>query len=1050
MFDEGFHTSFQIPRRREDHVARPRLTAELESHSGLRLQLVVAPAAYGKTTLLSEFARHSSRRACWFTLEDSDADVETFLRRVHYSVQVQFPKIAPLPAYSPASDGTGHARSLVANLVNAIQGMGDDPMTLIWDDFHRVSSEEGIQLAVNLMLDHMPSSCTLVIGSRTRPELETAERLFAYRDAHILTAQDLAFSASDIQALVGGLRGRDVSTAQAQEIRERTDGWAGGVLPPESRQRLQAFAMSAIGHESASERRLLEATSVLPYLSPDLCDALFEIDTGAELLSGAYRRIGFLAQTEEKTARYRWHDLIREGLEERFKAGDHATFVDVSVRAARIFESKGEVEHALALFAKADRHREASRLLAQKGEDLLRQGRWVFLERWLEQIPAEFVERDPALLELRGRIAARLRDGESALSFFNSAIPYAREAEDAVLEARILTSRSSTLQMLELYADAQEDASQALDLLEKSGGPGPEMTRVRLRLGSINLFLGHVREAEELLLEALPTVRTSGDAYETAYINRLLGWAYLDLGKVSEAQMYMTEAVSGWRKQGNLGERSVDLNNLAQLWHRQGQLETARELLEEALQCSRDSAYTRRLEAVVLVGLGDVARDSDDLDGALEHYRRGLDLAREASEANLVSHIICLTGETYRLKGDYEKANILIAQAEALARAQGQLYEQSLALIYLALLTVQREGSGSGAGLLEKAGGLLTRSGNPHAKALLDVCSAEIAFLTRDLDACEQALASLAARCETLGYSGFLAPEARRSPMMFQWAASKTIGGGLYGQIWESALNDRLSRGAARSQAPGRLSLELRAYSLGESRVLVGGERVPNEEWQSPKAKELLYYFMTQSSAVRKESIFAALWPDATVGTANNNFHSSLRRLRRAIHPAVVVLEDRAYELNPYMEVWLDLSEFLDRVARADGLGQGSSDRAGQLEAALSLYGGPFMEEFYSEWAETTRREAELMYLRTLSALAGFYAGQKEFVTALDLLERLANLGHLEEEARLQMMRRHLALGDATAAAHVYEEYRSVLRAELGASPSAVMQREYREAIAAI
>lgn len=353
MFDEGFHTNFQIPRRRDDHVGRPRLTAELESHSGLRLQLVVAPAAYGKTTLLSEFARHASRRACWFTVEDSDADVETFLRRVHYSVQVQFPDIAPLPVYSPASDDAGSTRSLVANLVNAIQGLGDDPMTLIWDDFHRVSREKGVELAVNLILDHMPSNCTLVIGSRARPELEVVDRLFAYRDAHILTVRDLAFSAADIQALVGGMRGRDVSTAQAQEIRDTTDGWVGGVLAlesggistggllAESRQSLQAFAMSAIGHESAQERRLLEATSVLPYLSPELCDALLEIDTGAELLSGAYRRIGFLAQTDEKPARYRWHDLIREGLEERFKAGSHATFVEVSVRAARLFESRG-------------------------------------------------------------------------------------------------------------------------------------------------------------------------------------------------------------------------------------------------------------------------------------------------------------------------------------------------------------------------------------------------------------------------------------------------------------------------------------------------------------------------------------------------------------------------------------------------------------------------------------------------------------------------------------------------------------------------------------
>ena len=116
MLDIGFLTSFQIPGRREDHISRPDLVAKLESRSATRLQVVVAPAAYGKTTLLGEFAQQSRRRICWFTIEESDADVGTFLRRVHSSVRAQFPRLAPLTSYSPGSPDKALLRSLVVNL----------------------------------------------------------------------------------------------------------------------------------------------------------------------------------------------------------------------------------------------------------------------------------------------------------------------------------------------------------------------------------------------------------------------------------------------------------------------------------------------------------------------------------------------------------------------------------------------------------------------------------------------------------------------------------------------------------------------------------------------------------------------------------------------------------------------------------------------------------------------------------------------------------------------------------------------------------------------
>lgn len=1063
MLDVGFITSYQVPRQRDDHVPRLELLAKLEARSTARLQTVIAPAAYGKKTLLGEFAKQSSRHVCWLTIDESDADVVAFIRRVHSSVQVQFPGLAPMMTDTPRTGDVTSIKALVANLVNVIHGLGDVPITLIWDDFHRVDDEEQIQSAVGLFLNRMPNNCALLIGSRTQPNIEGIEKLFAYREAYTLSVEEMAFSSIEIRELLQVLRDTSVSSTQALEVHEKTGGWIGGVISLESgglasgeslngsRRNLRVFASAAIGGESDYDRWFLESTSVLPYLDPELCNEVLGTDRSSEVLARAYKHIGFLSQANEDARTYKWHDLVREGLEDKFSAENPEEFSRISKQAAEIFRTRRELDHSVSLLSKAGEHEQIVSLLSEEGERLLRDGRWVFLDRILARLPAAFLEKDPALLELQGRMAARLKDGETAIGRFNRALECIEgdQASDRVMVGRILVSRSSAYQLLGLYGEAVTDAERAIQVLREAGGTQQDMIRAQRQLGGNYIYQGQFGLGEDWLLKTLPAVKSSGDAFESATVNGLLGWACVELGKTSEGHLYLNEAVQGWRKLGNLGELSIGLNNLAQLWYKQGQLDMARSVLEEALKYARDSAFTR-FEAIILVGLGDVARANDDFGKALMSYELGLKLARQCSEANLISYTVCVTGETYRLQEEYEKSEVLLRQSLTLAKSQGQLYEQALAMLYLALLRARRGDYRNARLHLTEAESPLTQSKNAYGMALLDLYTAQIAFLERDLSACEHSLESLSNRCRNIDYHGFLIPEARRAPMMFQWAASKGVGGGLYQQVWDESLAQRTSADSINTRITGRLSLDVQVHAFGHPHVSVGEELVSTEEWQSPKAKEMFYYFLTRAHPLRKESVCADLWPEANSITANNNFHSSLRRLRRAVHPAMVVLEDGVYEISPYMDIWYDFGEFRDRLGQAEELPRGSQERARMLEGAVQCYKGPFLEDFYSEWVETIRREAQSQFLKALSSLAGFYSGENQFKRALGFLQRADEIDQLEEDVRVQMMHCLLAMGDAPSAAHVYEDYKYVLESELGTQPSLAMQRLYGEAVSAL
>ena len=85
-------TKVAIPRRRTDTLRRQRLLDAIHHMIDRQLYLVVAPAGYGKTTLLVDFAADSEMPVCWYSLAPSDAEPAQFLNYLVASIQARFPR----------------------------------------------------------------------------------------------------------------------------------------------------------------------------------------------------------------------------------------------------------------------------------------------------------------------------------------------------------------------------------------------------------------------------------------------------------------------------------------------------------------------------------------------------------------------------------------------------------------------------------------------------------------------------------------------------------------------------------------------------------------------------------------------------------------------------------------------------------------------------------------------------------------------------------------------------------------------------------------------
>jgi LuxR family maltose regulon positive regulatory protein len=80
-------TKVQVPPTRPRLVARARLAAPLDDVWQGRLLLVSAPAGFGKTTLLTEWAQRHQGRVAWLSLDATDNDPVRFWTYVVAALQ---------------------------------------------------------------------------------------------------------------------------------------------------------------------------------------------------------------------------------------------------------------------------------------------------------------------------------------------------------------------------------------------------------------------------------------------------------------------------------------------------------------------------------------------------------------------------------------------------------------------------------------------------------------------------------------------------------------------------------------------------------------------------------------------------------------------------------------------------------------------------------------------------------------------------------------------------------------------------------------------------
>ncbi len=251
-----YPSKVRLPVRRPAIVRRERLIEALSHARERRITLVSAPAGYGKTTLLLDFAQAATDPVCWYGLDERDRDAATFLRYLVASGRERQPDFGiELGTALATGDSIGPDRA-VELLVSAMQP--GPPLTFVLDDFHFLDeAETELTQIVEGWLYRLPPGCHVILSGRTQPQLGILPLMSVRQEVDTIGAADFSFTCEEVVHLFRDVLGKDVSLDDAQHLADVSEGWAGALVLLADRVQMSRTAISLEhlrGSDTAGER----------------------------------------------------------------------------------------------------------------------------------------------------------------------------------------------------------------------------------------------------------------------------------------------------------------------------------------------------------------------------------------------------------------------------------------------------------------------------------------------------------------------------------------------------------------------------------------------------------------------------------------------------------------------------------------------------------------------------------------------------------------------------------------------------------------------------
>jgi LuxR family maltose regulon positive regulatory protein len=596
---EVLESKLAIPSLRSRLVPRTALVNRLRTARDARVVRVAAPAGYGKTTLLAQWAARDPRPFAWVSLEHRDDDPVSFLTYVAAALDGIHP-IDPAVFRGSAAANDSMWSTGLPRLGAALAAM-PEPIVLVLDDVHELQHPD-CRDALEPLSKHLPDDSQLVVSGRVDGVLPFS-RIRADRRLVEVGPSELALTNAEAHSLLAGA-GVTVTESQATELNSHVEGWAAGLHlaalfmqeseDPEAittftgKDRFVADYLRS-EHLSRLKRgdvQFLTRTAVLDRMSGALCDELLEQTGSAEKLQSLEASNFFVVPLDHEREWYRYHHLFGEMLRAELERLEPELVPVLHRRAASFAERNGLVDEAIEHAEAGGDVDEVARLVGTFALSFFRSGRVATVERWFKSFDEpELLEDYPAVAAFGAWIHA-LRGRPDDADRFARALEYTNNdgpMPDGSASARPWAAIVRALLCHHGIEGMRADAELALEELSPSSF---WRSSALLFLGVAVLFEGDLERAEEIFIETAESATGTGANYAGLVAHSELALLALDRRDLATAESEVAQAGEFLLNQPieDYVPAAIYLAASARLALESGQAASARKLLVSAMR----------------------------------------------------------------------------------------------------------------------------------------------------------------------------------------------------------------------------------------------------------------------------------------------------------------------------------------------------------------------------------------------------------------------------------------------------------------------------------
>ena len=552
-------TKFLRPTSDARAVKRDRLSDLLETYGPKRLNLVIAPAGFGKTTLVAQWCARVTSPTAWLSLDEHDDEPRRFWQYVIGAFEQAGLNGAAELRKQLAHQSDESFSEAITGLINILAQDGS-AWGLVLDDFHFVGNP-AIHRQFAYFIDYLPPGILVTLASRTEPPLPLA-RWRVRRWIEDIHPGLLAFSEGECRQFFRETMGLQISDEDVHTVYHKTEGWVAAM-------QLSALSSTFSGKEAAKsgsqinldERYIsdyvlsevleqqprdiadfLLETACCPRLCASLCDSIRESSDSQEMLERLLGQNLFLIPLDTRNEWFRYHDLFRDALLLRISHTEPEKATRLWQRTVEWLLAHGHVQEAIAQIVRQTDWPWLARVLAEHGNNLIHGGYHLPVLGWLDALPQSLVNDNPQLQMLRiwGLFFANRVDTlEPLLSALEDLLD--RQVADSHPDAEGALGLQSEISLMRSYlARTRSDDKSAADLTRQVLR---EIDHTRIPLKSVTYYglgldyygKGELTEAEDALQSAVRYGQVEHKPSTVLSSGGLLAWIQYNRGDIDLA-----------------------------------------------------------------------------------------------------------------------------------------------------------------------------------------------------------------------------------------------------------------------------------------------------------------------------------------------------------------------------------------------------------------------------------------------------------------------------------------------------------------------------------